>query len=57
MLTGGCASDNKAGDFLSASRSNNDLKEMLKSANEQNTEKQAALQGGVATAAMTTESI
>lgn len=31
MLSGGDASENKTADFFSASRSNNDLKDMLRS--------------------------
>ena len=34
MLSGGDASDNKTADFFSASRSNHDLKDMLRSARE-----------------------
>ena len=40
MLSGGDASDIKTADFFSASRSNNDLKDMLRSARDAKTDKQ-----------------
>ena len=40
MLSGGDAADIKTADFFSASRSNNDLKDMLRSARDAKTERQ-----------------